>query len=212
MKIQHLLSAAAGLALVASTSTPSFAFMADGSVTGEAHTNPASMVAELKSEAEAGKTQCSVMLVKVNEAIAAIDTQLDAGVVNEASHLDARASLVSLRSDLPCLSEELAAEQGDLGMLDQGQVISDTLLSEQTIGSSVLEGGEVGMAGGASVGGSPMYAGGGVTYGGGGGGGGGGSLGGGGIGGIGALGALGAAIAIGVSDDDEPGVIVSPSN
>ncbi len=214
MKLQHLLSAIAGLTLVAATATPSFAFMNEGQSVDSKSAGMSSMVESLREEVAAGNTACVDMLNKVNQAVAEIDSRLDAGVADEAGYLDARASLLKLRSDLPCLAEQLTQMQEEM-MMEQmpsnAEIISDELLSEETLGGSIVQGGELGSTGYASGMSSGGYATSGGSFGGGGGAGGG-LAGGGGLGGLASLGALGAAIAVGASNDNNsPGVVISPS-
>lgn len=213
MKLRHLLAAAVVMTTLSSTC---YGFMAEGGSLDSNNDSLATLVTGLQTDIKEGKVECSVILGRINTAVEAIDARLDAGVADETEYLATRVSLLEMRADLPCLSEELT--KADLGE----SILSDTVVAEQTIGSEVvgaptgapmLDGTFVdgGMIGGGMSGGA---VGGGMIMGGGGGAAGGGMLGGGGIGGIGMLGAIGAAVAIPLATDDDnnPGNVVSPSS
>jgi hypothetical protein len=194
MKISQRIAFAAMFASTTSfISAPSYGFMVDVAQTATtASTDLTQVVDELRQELKADQTSCKEMLSKIDAAIAQVDSALDIGVADETKYLGLRDELVELRLDLPCLADELA-------QADAGQVVSDTLLSEQVIGEDVVGGPSGGMVGGGSSGGA--------------GGGAGGAGGGGGLGPL-AIGGLAAAIAIpaALSGDDDPGTDASPSN
>ncbi len=233
MKLQQLFSAFVGVALLGSIAAPSHAFMMDLD-----SSNVATLVEALDTEVKAGKTQCSVVLGKINEAIASIDGKLDAGVPNEKSFLSARGQLITLRSSLPCATEQLTqtvdgTKIQDGQVIQPGTTISDEAIDgtgqvvsdDQAAGIMFMDGQMVdgqmmgpGISGGTIDGGfvDGGFSGGSSFSGGGsfgGGGGGFGAAGAGGLGGLASLGSLGAVVATTASNNDSAGGFFnSPGN
>lgn len=213
MKLHRLFTATAGLAIVTCLASPTYAFMAGAPDSAQPEKADITAVASgLSQELAAGKTACDVMLTKLDDVLARIDTSLDAGVSDELAYLAARERIVQMRLSLPCLAERLAMQDVEIMAPAPvpGEVIADVVVDEQIVGEEVLPGmapfqGSVSYAGGGSVGGNFAA--------GGGGGGAGGGLGGGGGFGLLAAGGIAAAIAIplALDDDDEPGDAVSRS-
>ena len=184
---------ALGLAMLAVASVQSYAFMV---ATDEVPTQEAidlvEMIEGLELELEDEELQCEDMLAKLDAALEEIDTALDVGVEDEASHLVARDALISMRLELPCLGEELA--QGCVPC-QQGVAVAQPV--RNVAPAPIFNGGGGGIIGGGGFGGGGF----------GGGLGGGGAFAGGGGGGLLLLGGAAAAIAIPLagSDDDDPG-------
>ncbi|WP_345681980.1 hypothetical protein [Novipirellula caenicola] len=184
---------------------PAHAFMAAEAktVAAEGSLDVGQLVSELNEFVASEENTCEQKLIRVNEAIVAVDRLLDAGTNNEADLLAVRDELFEIRRSLKCSDELLALYPvGDIA----GPPIDGGFIDGGFIDGGFADGG---FADGGFVGGGGHHFGGHHF-----GGGGGGAGGGGGGGGFGLLAAGGIAAAIAIplaTDDDEPGTPASPS-
>ncbi|WP_236622301.1 hypothetical protein [Novipirellula maiorica] len=185
---------------------PAHAFMAAEAemVAAEGSLDVGQMVSELNEFVANEENTCEQKLIRVNEAIVAVDRLLDAGTNNEADLLAVRDELFEIRRNLKCSDELLALYPvGDI----VGPPIDGGFIDGGFIDGGFADGGLVNIGGGGHHSGGLF----GGHHGGGGGGAGGGGGGGGGFGLL-AAGGIAAAISIPLAtDDDEPGPPASPS-
>lgn len=170
MKLKSFIRSGLGLAIVAIVSVQAAAFMNslersnDPSMVLDYEQLVDSMTEKLKSD----EVDCVEMLAALDKALNEIDASLDVGVSDEESLLAARDALVSMRLDLPCLTEQLAQTQCCQPAIQPAvapaNIISDVLVSEQVISGGLVSGGGAGggIAGAAAGGGAGIAGGGGL--------------------------------------------------
>ncbi|WP_442511240.1 hypothetical protein SH528x_002910 [Novipirellula sp. SH528] len=207
MRFTRIFTLSAAALLCGAVTAPAHAFMAAEAeiVAAEGSLDLGQLVTELNDFVASEENTCEQKLIRVNEAIVAVEKLLDAGTNNEADVLSVRDQLLEIRRELKCSDELLAHEpMGDLvGPPMDGGFIDGGFIDGGFADGGFVDGG---------FGGGGHHIGGGHHFGGGGGGGGGGLGGGGGGFGLLAAGGIAAAIAIPLStNDDNPGTPASPS-
>ncbi len=208
MRFTRIFTLSAAALLCGAVTAPAHAFMAAEAeiVAAEGSLDLGQLVTELNDFVASEENTCEQKLIRVNEAIVAVEKLLDSGTNNEADVLSVRDQLLEIRRELKCSDELLAHESmGDLvGPPMDGGFIDGGFIDGGFADGGFVDGG---------IGGGGHHIGGGHHFGGGGGGGGGGIGGGGGGFGLLAAGGIAAAIAIPLStdDDDTPGTPASPS-
>lgn len=191
MSIKNSITKLSAVALIAFASVQVHAFVNTQETVATAEDSSAlvDQIATIADQIAEKSITSEEALTQINSAIEQIDTLLDGEPANEGDLLDLRDALVDMRLQLS--SEEGTETEVALG---DGNVVSDVLISERPLGSTILGGGG-------------SYSGGGVAMGGGGG-----AIGGGGGGlvsfltsplGIGAIAGTIIAVTVGDDDDDE---------
>ncbi|MGB7326923.1 MAG: hypothetical protein WBD31_18750 [Rubripirellula sp.] len=181
----------------------------------EAKLSLADSFEQIREAVASAETANPAMLARIDKLVSQIDAELATEPANADKLTYLRERALRLRAQISKslgnnteLVNQLGGELMPTPMMGDavpmsGNIISDQLISEQPLGSQ-------GVSMGGTYGGGTFSGGGGGGFSGGGGGGGG--IGGGGFGTLAAFGGIAAAIAIGASDDDNPGTPASPSN
>lgn len=145
MYIKHLFRTGMGLVLVALVSVQGMAFMntVEHGDSDGIDSDYVQLVDGIANDLKSDEVDCGEMLTKIDEALDQIDESLDAGVIDEESLLIARDALVSMRLELPCLSDQLTQAE-----CCGPEIAPANVISEQVIGSEIIDGGFAGGGGG----------------------------------------------------------------